>query len=851
MAENENGADNGAKKEGLEGAGKPVVPPVLPVLTLRDVVPFPEAVIPLTVGRPKSVRLVDDAVLKDKMVAVVAQRDADVEDPGPDDLFEVGVAGTILKLVKFPDETTRILVQGIGRVGLAGIVHTDPYIVARIEPRPDEFEDTTALRALVASVTSQFVQLVGLIPNAPEELKVAAMNIHPAGRLADFISSHLNLKLDERQTLLETVSVQARMAKLSNLLGRELEVAPLGPKIQASVQERVDKGQREFFLREQLRAIRKELGEDEDGASEVAEFRGKIEKAEMTEEAGKEAEKEVGRLARMNPQSAEYSVVATYLDCLTSLPWAKGTEDNLDVVAVRKVLDDDHYDLDKVKDRIVEFVAVRKLKPDGKGPILCFQGPPGVGKTSLGQSIARALGRKFSRMSLGGVRDEAEIRGHRRTYVGALPGKIIQAIRRAESGNPILMLDEVDKLGTDFRGDPSSALLEVLDPEQNHSFVDHYLAVAYDLSRVIFIVTANVLDTIPPALRDRLEVLVLPGYSEEEKIQIARGHLIPRQIEAHGLAEDAVAFDDSAVSGIIREYAREAGVRNLEREIANVCRKIAVEVARSIGTPGGPDDQERPGPPGAASGKPQEPRKVTGKDLHDFLGPPRQYVSAAERVSVPGVAVGLAWTPTGGEILFLESTRMPGKGGLTLTGHLGQVMQESVKTALSLVRTRSEELGIDPGGFAEQDVHVHVPEGATSKDGPSAGVAITTSLVSLFTGRPARPDTAITGEVTLRGKVLPVGGIKEKVLAAKRAGIKRVVLPDWNRNDIEEIPGTHRKGLEFFFVKTIDEALKEAFDGGAVPGKKKAKTAKKVKRSAKSGSGARRAEKKTARPRKA
>jgi ATP-dependent Lon protease len=821
MAKTENGTVNGVKdgekKGGHERRDGPAIPSELPVLALRDVVPFPEAVIPLTVGRPKSVRLVDDTVLKDKMVALVAQRDADVEDPDRDELFDVGVAGTILKLVKFPDETTRILIQGVGRVRLDTVVRTDPYIVAGVTYLADEFEDTTGMRALVASVVSQFVQLVGLIPNAPEELKVAAMNIEPAGRLADFIASHLNLKLEERQTLLETVAVQARLGKLSGLLGRELEVATLGQKIQASVQERVDKGQREFFLREQLRAIRKELGEDEDGSSEAAEFREKIDKAEMPEEAKKEAEKELGRLSRMNPQAAEYSVIATYLDWLSALPWGKGTEDNLDVAAVRKVLDHDHYDLDKVKDRIVEFVAVRKLKPASKGPILCFQGPPGVGKTSLGQSIARALGRSFSRMSLGGVRDEAEIRGHRRTYVGALPGKIIQAIRRAESGNPILMLDEVDKLGTDFRGDPSSALLEVLDPEQNHAFVDHYLGIAYDLSRVIFIVTANVLDTIPPALRDRLETLTLPGYSQEEKIEIAKYHLVPRQLEAHGLDKGDVAFERGAIAGIIRSYAREAGVRNLEREIANVCRKVAVSVA---------------------GGQAQGGRKVRDSDLHDYLGPPRQYVSAAERVSVPGVTVGLAWTPTGGDILFLESTRQPGRANLILTGHLGEVMQESVKTALSLVRTRSAELGIDGSVFADEDIHVHVPEGAISKDGPSAGVAITASLVSLFTGRAARPDTAMTGEITLRGKILPVGGIKEKVLAAKRAGIKRVVLPDWNRNDIEEIPEAHRKGLEVFFVKTIDEALKLAFDGSSAPGRKKARKsgkARKARKPSKSG----------------
>ncbi|MHC4251844.1 MAG: endopeptidase La, partial [Planctomycetota bacterium] len=713
---------------GNDDAEHPKIPGALPVLPLRDIVAFPDAVLPLTVGRARSVRLVDDVLLGDKIIALVAQRDPETEDPTPEDIFRFGVAGIILKMVKFPDQTSRILVQGIGRIELGDTLKTEPYMVAETDPRPDVFEESTDMRALVASVVSQFVQLVSLIPNAPEEMKVAAMNIQPPGRLADFIASHLNLKTLEREELLETLSVRSRLEKLSQVLGRELEVAELGQKIQSSVQERVEKGQREFFLREQLRAIKRELGEEEDGTAEVAEFREKIEAAGMTDEARKEADKELDRLARMNPQSAEYSVIATYLDWLTALPWQVMSEDNLDVVEVRSVLDADHWDLEKVKDRIVEFVAVRKLKPEGKGPILCFVGPPGVGKTSLGQSIARALGRRFVRMSLGGVRDEAEIRGHRRTYVGALPGKIVQAIRRTGSRNPVMMLDEVDKLGVDFRGDPSSALLEVLDPEQNHSFTDHYLAVAFDLSTVIFIVTANVLETIPPALRDRLEVLTLPGYSEEEKIEIARRHLIPRQLEAHGIDEGNVSFEKSAIVGIIRSYAREAGVRNLERELANVCRKVAVEVA---------------------SGKEGVAAKVTGDDLRSYLGPPKQYVEVAERTSVPGVAVGLAWTAAGGEILFVESTRMRGRGDLTLTGHLGEVMQESARTALSIVRSRAEQLGVEAPAFAKEDLHIHVPEGATPKDGPSAGVAVAASLFSIYTGLPVRSDTAMTGEITL------------------------------------------------------------------------------------------------------
>jgi ATP-dependent Lon protease len=787
-------AENSGDANGASDA--PRIPGLLPVLALRDIVAFPDAVLPLTVGREKSVHLVDDVLLGDKIIALVTQREPETEDPTPDDIYRFGVAGIILKMVKFPDHTSRILVQGIGRIELGEMQKTEPYMVAEAAPRPDIFEESTDMRALVASVVSQFVQLVTLIPNAPEEMKVAAMNIQPPGRLADFIVSHLNLKTLERQEFLETLSVRSRLEKLSQTLGRELEVAELGQKIQSSVQERVEKGQREFFLREQLRAIKRELGEEEEGTADVAEFREKIEAAGMPDEAENEAQKELDRLARMNPQSAEYSVIATYLDWLTALPWQEMSEDNLDVMAVREVLDADHWDLEKVKDRMVEYVAVRKLKPEGKGPILCFVGPPGVGKTSLGQSIARALGRRFVRMSLGGVRDEAEIRGHRRTYVGALPGKIIQAIRRTGSRNPVMMLDEVDKLGVDFRGDPSSALLEVLDPEQNHSFTDHYLAVAFDLSSVIFIVTANMLETIPPALRDRLEVLTLPGYSEEEKLEIGRRHLIPRQLEAHGIDDGNVTFEESAITGIIRSYAREAGVRNLEREIANVCRKVAVEVA---------------------SGKTEVAAKVTGEDLRSYLGPPKQYVEVAERTSVPGVAVGLAWTAAGGEILFVESTRMRGRGDLTLTGHLGEVMQESARTALSIIRSRAEQLGVAAVAFAKEDLHIHVPEGATPKDGPSAGVAVVASLFSIYTGLPVRPDTAMTGEITLRGKVLPVGGIKEKVLAARRAGIGRVLLPDWNRNDCEEIPEAHRKGLEFVFIKTIEDVIEHAFS--ARPGK--------------------------------
>ncbi len=773
------------------------IPPALPVLPLRGLVAFPDSLLPLTVARPRSVRAVNDALGAGKLICLITQRDPAVSEPVEKDLYRFGVAASILRVLRMPDDQVQILAHGVERVELVRIVRADPVMVGEIAPRPDAAEESTEVRALASNVANQFARLVDLNASLPDELKIAAVNIISPGRLADFVAAHIIMTLEEREELLETLSVRERLEKLSARLGRDVEVAQLGEQIQASVQERLTKGQREFFLREQLQAIRKELGEGEDEAREAASFREKIAAAGMPEEARKEADKEVERLERMSPQSPEYSMLATYLDWMAALPWSKETEDNLDLAAVRAVLDADHWDLEKIKDRIIEYVAVLKLRPDGRGPILCFVGPPGVGKTSLGQSIAHALGRKFARMSLGGVHDEAEIRGHRRTYIGALPGKIIQAIRRAESHNPLIMLDEVDKVGADFRGDPSSALLEVLDPEQNHTFMDHYLGVAFDLSRVMFIVTANILDTIPPALRDRLEVLRLPGYSEEEKIQIARRHLIPRQREAHGIGAEDLAIDDGALIGIIRNYTSEPGVRNLEREIARICRKAAVA---------------------KAAGELRGTRRLTGADLHEYLGPPHRHVDAAERTSVPGVSVGLAWTPAGGEILFIESARMPGRGRITLTGHLGEVMRESARTALTLVRSRSERLGIDPGVFAREDLHIHVPQGATAKDGPSAGVAMVVSLVSAYTDRPARPDTAMTGEITLRGKVLPVGGIKEKVLAARRSGIVRVILPDWNRNDLEDIPSAHLEGLEILFVQTIDEVLARVFEPAAVAG---------------------------------
>ncbi|MCX7805175.1 MAG: endopeptidase La, partial [Planctomycetota bacterium] len=625
------------------------------------------------------------------------------------------------------------------------------------------------------------------------------MNVEDTGQIADFIAWHMNLPLAERQSVLEEFNVVRRLELVTGFLAREMQIAEIGSMIQSRVQEQIGRSQKEHFLREQLKAIQKELGEEDPRAAEVAEIRRKLAESKMTEAARKEAEREVARLERISPFSPEYSVAQTYLDWMVNLPWEVYTKDDFDISRVRRVLDRDHFDLKKVKDRILEYVAVRKLNPAGRGPILCFVGPPGVGKTSLGRSIASALGRKFSRLSLGGVRDEAEIRGHRRTYVGALPGKIIQEIRRAGSANPLIMLDEVDKLGVDFRGDPASALLEVLDPEQNFSFTDHYLGVPFDLSKVMFIVTANVMDTVPPALRDRFETISLPGYTEEEKLQIARNYLIPRQVRENGLKPDQVEIEDAAILAIVRGYTREAGVRQLERNIASICRKIALRVTEGR----------------------KIPRPVGQDNLKPLLGPEKLYIQTAERTRDPGVAVGLAWTETGGDILFIESTRMKGRGGLLLTGHLGQVMQESARAALSYIRSHAESLGIKDLSLQDEDIHIHVPEGATPKDGPSAGLSILASLVSLFTGRPVRPDTAMTGEITLRGKILPVGGIKEKVLAARRAGITNVILPAKNRDDVAEMDRSLTRNMKFHLVNTIDEALPLMIRTGRRPARRR------------------------------
>ena len=761
------------------------IPDQLPILPLRDTVVFPNIVTPLVVAREKSVRLINDVIAGTRILGLVAQTKPEVEDPGAGDIYKHGTAAIILRMLKFPDGSLRILVQGLSRILICGVEAESPYLIAKVKTLDEQFAETTELEALKRNVGIQFQKIVSLVPQLPDELQVVVANTNHPGKLADLVASNLNLSIEEKQKILEAVDVKTRLKKLTVFVNRELEVLEMGSKIQDKVQTELGKNQREYFLREQLKAIQKELGVADERSMEIEELRGKIKDAKMSEEAEKEALRELDRLAKMQPGAAEYTVARTYIDWMISLPWSKSTEDNLDIDQAQKVLNEDHYDLEKVKDRILEYLAVRKLKSDTKGPILCFVGPPGVGKTSLGRSIARAMGRQFVRISLGGVHDEAEIRGHRRTYIGALPGRILQGIKNAGSNNPIFMLDEVDKIGMDFRGDPSSALLEVLDPQQNFSFSDHYLDVPFDLSKVMFITTANVLDTIPSALRDRLEVLELPGYIEEEKEQIAFTYLIPRQLNENGLKRKNVTFTKQAVRKIIRDYTREAGVRNLERQIATVCRKVAKQVA---------------------TGK-TEKRIITPDDLAEMLGPVKFYSEVADRTSEPGVATGLAWTPTGGDILFIEATQMSGNKGLILTGQLGDVMKESAQAALSYIRAHAEDLGIKPTFFEKKDIHIHIPAGAIPKDGPSAGVTLATAMVSLLTKKPVRNDIAMTGEVTLRGKVLPVGGIKEKMLAARRAGLTKVILPAKNRDDLEEIPAHVKKNMKFFFAEKLEDVL--------------------------------------------
>jgi ATP-dependent Lon protease len=763
------------------------LPESLPILGLSDIVIFPGTVMPLLVESLQSIRLIDDVVAGDRFLGLVLQRNAEVENPTPADLWPHGCAGRVLKMLKFPDGTVRVLVEGLRRFRIIDYASETPYLVARIEKLKDIADDSLELTALARNAEREFQEVVKLSPTLAEQVKVAALNTEDPAKLADLIAANLNLSLEERQHLLETPVVKDRLTRLLPLLSRELEVLRLGSKIQNEVVASMSKNQRDFFLREQIRAIQRELGEVDAGATEAKELHDQIEQNMLPEEAKKTALKELERLQQMSPSMAEYTMTRNYLDWLINLPWSKFTEDKLDLPAAGRLLDEQHFGLRKVKDRLLEFLAVIKLKQQLKGPILCLVGPPGVGKTSLGKSVAEALGRRFARISLGGMRDEAEIRGHRRTYVGALPGRILQTLRRVESSNPVILLDELDKVGSDFRGDPASALLEVLDPAQNNSFTDHYLDIPFDLSRVLFLTTANWLDPIHPALRDRLEVIELPSYTAAEKVQIARRHLVPRQLEEHGLKKKLVRFPDATLRQVIQDYTREAGVRQLEREIGALTRKAARKIV--------------------ARSHQRGPLTITPGMLVSYLGQPQFTSELAERITECGIAIGLAWTPVGGEILFIEATRMPGKGSLILTGSLGEVMKESAHTAFSFLRNRAAALKIDLSDHDKRDIHIHVPAGATPKDGPSAGLTIVAALASLFTGRQVRSDMAMTGEISLRGRVLRVGGIKEKVLAAARSGLKHVILPDQNRNDWLEVPVEVRRKLKAHFVKNISQMI--------------------------------------------
>jgi ATP-dependent Lon protease len=763
------------------------------VLPLRDTVLFPNSFMPLAVARESSVKLIDEAIAGGKLIGVFTQRDPGQEEPGQTDLHAIGTLTYIHKMFKLPDGSLRLIVQGLSRIRLVSVTTAKPYIKAQIAEVPDVLGPSDALEidALQRNIRTNFQQVVQLSPVLSEDLTALAANITDPSRLADFVASSLStIGTAVKQELLETVDLRERMDQLNRILTKELEVLELGSKIQSQVQSEVGKNQREYFLREQMKAIQKELGEGDDQAKEADELRAKIEAAGMPEEVKKEALRELDRLTKMPAAAAEYTVARTYIDWLIALPWSKRTDEKIDLVRTKAVLDADHSGLERAKDRIVEYLAVRKLKPDVKGPILCFVGPPGVGKTSLAKSIASSLERKFVRVSLGGMRDEAEIRGHRRTYIGALPGQVIQGLRRAESRNPVFILDEIDKLGADFRGDPASALLEVLDPEQNNTFRDHYLDVPFDLSEVLFITTANVLDTIPGPLRDRMEVLEIPGYTEEEKLRIAKDHLVAKQVANHGLTPAEVTFTDEALSAIVRGYTREAGVRNLEREIGAICRKIARRQAEGQSAP----------------------LQVTRATVEEMLGAPRHLdEEMKDRTREPGVAIGLAWTPVGGDVLFVEASRMAGGGQLTTTGQLGDVMKESARIALSWFRAHAPRWGVDPTFYKDAEIHMHVPAGAIPKDGPSAGVTMVTALASALSARPVRSDVAMTGEITLSGRVLPVGGIKEKVLAARRAGIHEVILPRQNEKNVrEDLPEEHRKGLTVHYVDEMDEVLKLA-----------------------------------------
>ncbi len=785
------------------------IPATLPILPLRGVVVYPQTAVPLNIGRPRSIRLVDDVVAGDRLIGLVTALDMEKEDPGVDDIYKIGTVATVHRLFRTPDGTIRLMVQGLARFRLGEFVQTDPYLKAHVHLIPEEEEAGLEVEALARHVRDQFEYIANLVSSIPEELVASVLSFDDSLQTLYTIANLQRMEVEQAQELLELDSVTEKLRKLVAFLTREAEVLELGQKIQKEARSEIEKFQREYFLREQLKAIQRELGEGDEQAAEIEEFRQKIEIAAMPEESEKQARRELDRLERIPSAAAEHGVIRTYLDWLVSVPWSIQTKDNLDISHARQVLDQDHFGLEDVKERILEFLSVRKLREERKdeleaevvedeirqvreGVILCFVGPPGVGKTSLGRSIARALERKFVRMSLGGIRDEAEIRGHRRTYIGAMPGRIIQALRRVETRNPVFMLDEVDKLSYDFRGDPASALLEVLDPEQNSEFRDHYLEVAYDLSQVMFITTANLLEPIPGPLRDRMEIIHISGYTESEKVAIAKGYLLPRQVRENGLRKEEIKFSDEAIRTVIRAYTREAGVRNLERELGGVCRKVVTKIAEGA----------------------LEKIEVDPESVREFLGRQKYFGTEeiATRTALPGVATGLVWTPTGGDIVFIEATKMPGNKGFQLTGSLGDVMQESAKAALSYVRSRAEKLGLDREFFDKVDIHLHVPAGAQPKDGPSGGVTMITALVSLVSRRPVRPDVGMTGEITLRGQVLPIGGIKEKVLAAHRAGLKMVILPKRNEADLEDLPEEVLDSIEFVFVETVDEALEIALE---------------------------------------
>lgn len=766
------------------------IPATIPVLLVRDIVFFPFMAQPLFVGREKSKKAIDQSLSTHRLILLLTQKDPSIEEPGIEEIYQMGTVGMILRMLKLPDGRIRIFIQGLTRAKVESFNMTDPYFEANVSLVQDEEYDKESMEvvALMRSVRTSFEKAINLGKQLPAEFMILISNIEDPGRLADITSANLELKVPEAQELLEMLNSVERLKKVYYYLGKEIEVLELQQHIAQQAKGEIDKSQREYFLRQQLKAIQQELGETSELQEEIRQMREKLEKLKMPKEAREEVGKQIKKLERMHPDSAETAVVRNYLEWMLELPWNKSTKDNLEINRAKRILDEDHYGLEKVKERILEILSVKKLNKKMKGPILCFVGPPGVGKTSLGKSIARALGRKFVRMSIGGIRDEAEIRGHRRTYVGALPGRIIQGLRQAKSNNPVFMLDEVDKIGADYRGDPSSALLEVLDPEQNYSFRDHYLGVPFDLSKVMFITTANILDTIHPAFLDRMEVLHLPGYTEEEKLEIAKRHLLPKQIKENGLKPKDIIISEGAIKKVISQYTREAGVRNLERQLASLCRKVAKNIAE---------------------GK-KGPFKITEANIHRFLGPPKLFKDQLLERNQIGVATGLAWTATGGDIIFVETTIMKGKGALILTGSLGDVMKESAQAALSYAKAHASDFGINENFFTDKDIHLHIPEGAIPKDGPSAGITIAVSMISAFSGIPVRRDVAMTGEITLRGSILPVGGIKEKVLAARRAGIKEIILPEENYKDLEEIPSTIRKEMKSRFVRDIKEALESA-----------------------------------------